>query len=108
MVYDQWFKFMCNVGINQCSGAFKLPYAPFQHKKNGIKEARDLMEMARNKLINCEKCHACQNVALHKNERPSSTGVLALSTDWHSRGVLGPSVHTRPFRLASVHCSIVR
>ncbi|OJF77368.1 MAG: hypothetical protein BKP49_02575 [Treponema sp. CETP13] len=35
-----WYKFMCNVGINQSSAILKMPYKPFQQKNS---PARNLM-----------------------------------------------------------------
>jgi 2-dehydropantoate 2-reductase len=48
-----WYKFMINVGVNQITAAFRLPYLAIQ--KNGnpgeIAEARQLMERAMREVI---------------------------------------------------------
>lgn len=50
-----WFKFMVNVGINQCSAVLQQPYGPFQHAGDGhpaaCEEARSLMEDAMKEVI---------------------------------------------------------
>lgn len=43
-----WFKFMCNVGINQASAILKMPYGPFQQKDS---PARALMIAAHKEAI---------------------------------------------------------
>jgi len=43
-----WYKFMCNVGINQASAILKMPYGPFQQKNS---PARNLMISAHKEAI---------------------------------------------------------
>lgn len=47
MIREQWWKFMMNVGLNQVSAILRAPYGVFQK----VKEARELMEMACNEVI---------------------------------------------------------
>jgi len=57
MIKKLWFKFMVNVGINQCSAILKFPYGPFQ--ENGqpfnVPEARSLMTDAMKEVIAVSK-----------------------------------------------------
>jgi 2-dehydropantoate 2-reductase len=48
MIRQLWFKFMCNVGINQSSAILKLPYGAFQQKDS---PARALMISAHKEAI---------------------------------------------------------
>ena len=50
MLRRLWYKYMINVGINQTSAVLRLPYQPFQ-TKNGISEARSMMEAAMREVI---------------------------------------------------------
>lgn len=47
MIHRLWYKFMVNVGINQCSAVLRLPYGAFQTNGN----AQALMESAMKEVI---------------------------------------------------------
>jgi 2-dehydropantoate 2-reductase len=47
MIYELWWKFCMNVGINQTSAVLKAPYGIFQTSQ----EAREIMEMACREVI---------------------------------------------------------
>lgn len=73
MARKLWYKFMLNVGINQCSAVLKMPYAPFQSNPlaNGqpnprsSKEAIEFFEGAMREVI---AVAAKENVSLTEDD----------------------------------------
>lgn len=76
-----WYKFMLNVGINQCSAVLKMPYAPFQSsvlangEKNprSSKEARELFVDAMREVI---AVAACEHISLTESDITELCAVL--------------------------------
>jgi 2-dehydropantoate 2-reductase len=68
---EQWWKFMLNVGINQCSAILKAPYGVFQI----INDARELLKSASREVI-----AIAQKSGIDLREEDIDRGVAILKT----------------------------
>lgn len=73
MTRKLWYKFMMNVGINQCSAVLRMPYGPFQssvladgkHNPKSSEDAKKLFISAMREVVQVAKA---ENISLSEND----------------------------------------